>query len=669
MSNRVRASAFVLTILLGLAPSVASAQFATTRVVSGSLGGCEDPVVSYGSTDRVSIGFSSGGEVYHTNSGSQFATLENVSNSPAESGQVGQAQGALFLVHLAYREAGEIILVNNAGGVFGSPQALTTDGFDDRRPRPSVGGGGALAVVWERTGPGGAPQILTWRPSIGASVIAEGASPRIAIRDTGEAIVAYLRGGQSYYRVATAGSVGPEELLVFQAGSHDALSLAIDPSDTVHAVVRVGSDLYHTQDGGIGNFAAADLVAAGADGAIDIGAGGVDRVAVAYETGAAIECLTSTGGGWDPLALPGSTIGASPNVVVDPHGFVHLAFERAGQIRYTNDAPTPEAAFTALPTGGVLPLTVMFENQSTGVIASVLWDFGDGTTSTAFSPTHQYVAPGPFTVTLTVNGPSGSDTLVQPGAISTTLPPNVLRIPHIPSFAGATVAHPILANHQDDLQGFQIAFLYDEGRVIMDNVDFTGSATSSIAPPEFVFFETNPGGPNSEAIIAVVLDYVEPFDGRVIPAGNNHILASVRYEIDFPQADTSPILFRLSDGLGTPPVDNVFAIQGGLAVRPYLVNGSVSITALPQIIFKRGDANFDQVINIGDPVFLLAYFFSDGPDPVCPDSSDVNDDGALDLGDAIFGLTFLFNDGAAPPYPFPGFGLDPTADGLGPCVP
>ena len=32
------------------------------------------------------------------------------------------------------------------------------------------------------------------------------------------------------------------------------------------------------------------------------------------------------------------------------------------------------------------------------------WDFGDGTTSTDESPTHQYANPGPYVITLTVTG-------------------------------------------------------------------------------------------------------------------------------------------------------------------------------------------------------------------------------------------------------------------------
>jgi len=69
----------------------------------------------------------------------------------------------------------------------------------------------------------------------------------------------------------------------------------------------------------------------------------------------------------------------------------------------------PIAAFSGSPTSGLHPLTVNFTDQSTGGITGWSWAFGDSGTSTAQSPSHQYVDPGAYTVSLTVSGPSGSD--------------------------------------------------------------------------------------------------------------------------------------------------------------------------------------------------------------------------------------------------------------------
>jgi len=75
----------------------------------------------------------------------------------------------------------------------------------------------------------------------------------------------------------------------------------------------------------------------------------------------------------------------------------------------TGPPPPPVANFSGSPTSGTAPLTVNFTDLSTGSITSWSWTFGDGGTSTAQNPSHQYTSAGTYTVSLTVVGPGGSD--------------------------------------------------------------------------------------------------------------------------------------------------------------------------------------------------------------------------------------------------------------------
>jgi PKD repeat protein len=70
----------------------------------------------------------------------------------------------------------------------------------------------------------------------------------------------------------------------------------------------------------------------------------------------------------------------------------------------------PRAGFSGTPSSGAAPLTVNFTDQSEGEITDWLWDFGDGQTSTLTNPTHTYDDVGTYTVSLTVEGPRGTDT-------------------------------------------------------------------------------------------------------------------------------------------------------------------------------------------------------------------------------------------------------------------
>ncbi|MCA9921998.1 MAG: PKD domain-containing protein, partial [Anaerolineales bacterium] len=78
----------------------------------------------------------------------------------------------------------------------------------------------------------------------------------------------------------------------------------------------------------------------------------------------------------------------------------------------------PTAVATADITSGVAPLAVNFDgsgsSDSDGAISSYAWDFGDGNSSTAVSPSHTYTTAGTYVVTLTVTddqGATGTDSV------------------------------------------------------------------------------------------------------------------------------------------------------------------------------------------------------------------------------------------------------------------
>jgi trimeric autotransporter adhesin len=59
------------------------------------------------------------------------------------------------------------------------------------------------------------------------------------------------------------------------------------------------------------------------------------------------------------------------------------------------------ADFAGSPTNSTAPLAVAFSDASNGYPTRWLWDFGDGSTSTASNPVHTYTVPGLYDVTLT----------------------------------------------------------------------------------------------------------------------------------------------------------------------------------------------------------------------------------------------------------------------------
>lgn len=77
----------------------------------------------------------------------------------------------------------------------------------------------------------------------------------------------------------------------------------------------------------------------------------------------------------------------------------------------------PSASFSSTVTG----LSAQFTNTSTdsdGSVASAQWSFGDGTTSSAMSPSKTYAAAGTYTVTLVVTDNLGAKSVARSSTVS-----------------------------------------------------------------------------------------------------------------------------------------------------------------------------------------------------------------------------------------------------------
>lgn len=83
----------------------------------------------------------------------------------------------------------------------------------------------------------------------------------------------------------------------------------------------------------------------------------------------------------------------------------------------------PKARFNASPISGTSPLLVQFTDTSENEPTSWLWDFGDGTTSVEQHPSHRYLDPGIYSVSLRVENREGISEKVKPDYITVTPTP------------------------------------------------------------------------------------------------------------------------------------------------------------------------------------------------------------------------------------------------------
>ncbi|HUM93809.1 MAG TPA: PKD domain-containing protein [Candidatus Competibacter sp.] len=126
-------------------------------------------------------------------------------------------------------------------------------------------------------------------------------------------------------------------------------------------------------------------------------------------------------------SLLSTTSYKTPDLPAGTYYFAVKAFDSAGNSSdYSNEvantitgtATAPKANFSSNKTTGSAPLAVAFTDSSTGTISNRSWNFGDGTTSTAQNPSKTYNKTGSYTVTLTVNGSAGSNTMTKTNYIS-----------------------------------------------------------------------------------------------------------------------------------------------------------------------------------------------------------------------------------------------------------
>jgi len=198
--------------------------------------------------------------------------------------------------------------------------------------------------------------------------------------------------------------------------------------------------------------------------------------------------------------------------------------------------PAPEAGFTGSPTSGVVPLSVNFTDSSSGPISSWSWNFGDGGSSTAQNPSHTYNSTGTYSVSLTVTGPGGSDTLTRTNYIAVSDPPPTADFSGSPTSGTA----PLSVNFSDASSGNVTSWSWnfgDGGSSTAQNPSHTyssgGSYTVSLTA-------TGPGGSDTNTKVGyIVVDDPAPtasFSGS-------------------PTSGTAPLSVSFSDGSSGPITD------------------------------------------------------------------------------------------------------------------
>jgi uncharacterized repeat protein (TIGR01451 family) len=118
----------------------------------------------------------------------------------------------------------------------------------------------------------------------------------------------------------------------------------------------------------------------------------------------------------------------------------------------------PVASFISNVTSGITPLTVSFNDTSTGIPTSWKWYFGDGTNSTDKNPVHTYIKARQYNVTLVANNTIGSNKIKEIDYISVLAPP-------IAAFSASPIngKAPLTVNFTDKSKGSPNSWIWEFG--------------------------------------------------------------------------------------------------------------------------------------------------------------------------------------------------------------
>ncbi|MCU0463564.1 MAG: PKD domain-containing protein [Anaerolineae bacterium] len=261
---------------------------------------------------------------------------------------------------------------------------------------------------------------------------------------------------------------------------------------------------------------------------------------------------------------------------------------KQGVVNVTRAPQAPEAAFVPNVTSGNAPLTVTFDNQTTGDVTGYLWEFADGTTSTDAEPTHTFTEPGTYIVRLTARGQNNlSDfTEVEISAIRPQTPPSAVF--SVNPTAGSA---PLTVQITNQSAGDDVTYSWDLG---------DGTTTQTTEP---VFSHTyaingsftirltvsGPGGSDSTATQTVSVSDTLAANFNVQPLNQPEGLS-----FQFNDASSGQITGWAWDfGDGTNSVEQN-------PVKVYNANGAYSVTLTVTDTFG-GSASFSQNVNATQP--------------------------------------------------------------------
>ena len=562
------------------------------------------------------------------------------------------------------------------GRTLRQPERISREGERCLNPVIELSSRGAPHFAWEALSPTNESSIQVANLNGRIADLGPGTNPDLVIDSQGRMHIFFLRNGVIHYTHDTESAEartfpGAEPISTAIGGPHSPPRVALTNDPEVFLAFSAGGDLYLAGNGD-GGFEKPLLVDSEGAQSPSLHIDSAGNLTLTYQKNGDIYHL------WGPpgelsapeqiLSSPGDEL--APENSTDSFGNHPVVFVRDNSLYMTTDALAPQAAFSSSRISGIVPLEIQLSDESSGDLTSWLWSFGDGSSSLLQNPVHTYEEPGEYRIQLTVNGPGGNSTTGPEQIIEVVESQNRMWIGDVRVYPGLEGVYiPVGLSHDVPVQALQVAATFDPEFIEVVDVDFLLGDLRHLNAELLAFnISNNPELPYVTS--GIIFDIEPPYDGRTLAPGRNQRIMNIVADISplAPAGGSSP--FRLSNGAGEPPLENILTVNSQTVLPRVENRGTVFFEPLESRAeaFVRGDTNGNQLVNISDAVVLLGYLFLGGEPVTCLDAADSNDSGTINVADAAYILNFLFRGGAMLPPPYPNPALDPTPDALG-CTP
>lgn len=303
-----------------------------------------------------------------------------------------------------------------------------------------------------------------------------------------------------------------------------------------------------------------------------------------------------------------------------------------------NMFPDKAVLFEADTTLGWVPLDVQFTGSSNLTVDSWTWDLGDGDSAFIQSPAHIYSVPGAYDVTLQVD--AGGDVRFRTKENYILALADSLLGQDVTGAAGSTVEVVIRARNTIPLSSIKVPV---EGSGVLEGLALDSFSTVGCRTELFEQLEwSHWDGFNQRWTIGLIAG-----TGPDLVPGEGDVL---KLYFTIP-GSADPGLSEVLSFAGYGSYAPIF--EGDLGQYPARCAGCLLTVDGSCCVGIRGNVNSDpdDLVNVADLTFLVAYLFSGGQQPGCWSEGDVNGDigNQINIADLTFLVAYLFSGGSPPP--------------------